>query len=70
VRTMFAAAASYAALFILLTLEALRGQSVVAPDATALVSIGICATVTVLVLGWIALGSRGHARDGLNRMAV
>ena len=59
VRAVLAAAASYASLFLLLLWEALRGQSVVAPDAMALASIAIWAVVTVLVLGWIGLGSRG-----------
>lgn len=66
VRALLAAAASYASLFLLLLWEALRGQSVVAPDAMALASIVIWAVVTVLVLSWIRLGSR----DGLERMAV
>ena len=59
VRALLAAAASYASLFLLLLWEALRGQSIVAPDAMALASIAIWAVVTVLVLGWIGLGSRG-----------
>ena len=37
---------SYASLFLLLLWQALRGQSVVAPDATALASIAIWALVT------------------------
>jgi len=65
-----AAAASYASLFLLLLWEALRGQSVVSPDATALAAIAIWAVVTVLVLGWIGLGSRGASRNGLDRIAV
>jgi hypothetical protein len=70
VRAVLAAAASYTALFFLLLWQALRGQSVVAPDAMALASIAIWALVTVLALGWIALGAREASRDGLNRMAV
>jgi hypothetical protein len=66
VRALLAATASYASLFLLLLWEALRGQSVVAPDATALASIAIWAVVTALALGWIGLSSR----DGLDRMAV
>jgi len=69
VRVVFAAAASYAMLFLLLIWEALRGQSVVAPDAIALVSIAIWAAVTVAALGWIGFASRG-ASDGMNRMAT
>jgi hypothetical protein len=67
---LLTAAASYASLFLLLLWQALRGQSVVSPDATALVSIAIWAVVTALVLGWIGLGSSGAARDGLDRIAV
>lgn len=70
VRTLLAAAASYASLFLLLLWDALRGQSVVAPDATALASIAIWAMVTALVLGWIGLGSRIASRENLDRMAV
>ena len=66
VRALLAAAASYASLFLLLLSEALRGQSVVSPDATALVSMAIWAVVTALVLGWIAVASH----NGLDRMAV
>jgi hypothetical protein len=68
VRAVLAAAASYAALFVLLLWEALRGQSVVAPDAIALASIAVWAGVTVLAAVWIALASRDAQRDGLNRM--
>ena len=70
VRTVLAAAASYAALFLLLLWEALRAQSVVAPDARALASIAIWAAVTLLAFGWIGLGSRGASRDMLDRMAA
>jgi hypothetical protein len=70
VRAVLAAAASYASLFLLLLLQALRGQSLVAPDATALVSIAAWALATVLVFGWIALGSRRTSRDGLDWMVV
>ena len=70
VRAVLAAAASYASLFLLLLWEALRGQSVVAPDAAALASIAIWAVATVLVLGWIGVGSRRASHDGLDWMAV
>jgi hypothetical protein len=62
VRAVFAAAASYALLFLLLIWEALRGHSVVAPDAISLVSLAIWAAVTVLALGWIGFASR-HVLD-------
>ena len=58
VRTVFAAAASYSLLFLLLLWAALRGQSVVAPDGMALASIGIWAAITVLAFGWIGFASR------------
>jgi hypothetical protein len=70
VRALLAAAASYALLFVLLLWEALRGKSVVAPDAIALSFIAIWAVLTVLVLGWIGLGFRSASRDGLDRMPV
>jgi hypothetical protein len=57
IKAVVAAAASYAALFLLLLWSALRGQSVVGPDATALASILIWAVGTVVVLGWIARSS-------------
>jgi hypothetical protein len=69
VRAVLAAAASYASLYGLLLWEALRGRSVVAPDALALASIVIWAVVTMLVLGWI-VSSRGASRAGFDRMAV
>ena len=70
VRALLAAAASYASLFLLLLWQALRGQSVVAPDATALASIVIWAVVTMLVLGWIGVRSRHASRNDLEWMAV
>ncbi len=66
---MLAAAASYAALFLLLLWNALRGTSLAAPDAAAMASIGLWAMVTGLVLGWIALGSR-RTRDGSGWIAA
>jgi hypothetical protein len=61
-RALLAVAASYAALFLLLLWEALRGTSLMAPDAAALASMVIWAMATLLALGWIAVGSR-HSRD-------
>jgi hypothetical protein len=63
VRAVFAAATSYAMLFLLLLWEALRGRSVIALDATALVSIGIWAAITAIGFGWIVWASR----DDLHR---
>jgi hypothetical protein len=67
VRALLAAAASYASLFLLLLWEAMRGQSVVAPDATALASIAIWTVGTALVVGWIGLRSRNVTGDGLHQ---
>jgi hypothetical protein len=69
VRALLATAASHASLFLLLLWMALRGQSLVAPDATALAAIAIWAVATLLVVGWIGVRSR-DSRDGLNWMAV
>jgi hypothetical protein len=66
-RALLAAAASYATLFVLLLLEALRGQSFVAPDATMITSIAIWAAGTILVMAWLGLGSRDVTSDGLHR---
>jgi hypothetical protein len=57
VRAVFAAAGSYAALFALLLWGALRGQSVVAPDATVLAAILAWAAGSIAVLAWIATRS-------------
>jgi hypothetical protein len=54
VRAILAITASYASLFALLILEALRGESVVAPDATTLAVLGAWAALTAIALGWIA----------------
>jgi hypothetical protein len=69
-RALLAAAASYVSLFFLLLWQALRGQSVVAPDAMALAAVVIWIVATVVVVGWIGLGSRDASRDGLERIAV
>jgi hypothetical protein len=70
VRALLATAASYASLFLLLLWQALRGQSVVAPDAPALAAIGIWAVMSVLVLGWIGIGSRRDAPGSSEWMAI
>ena len=66
VRAVFAITASYTSLFVLLLSGALRGRSVVAPDAGALTSLAIWAAVTTIVLAWIAVSSR---RDSAWRAA-
>jgi hypothetical protein len=65
VRTMMAAAASYAALFVLLLSQALRGQSLASPDGTGLLSIAIWAAVSLVVLGAIAVrAGQAHSDEG------
>jgi len=70
VKAMFAAAASYVSLFLLLLWEAMRGQSVMALDAKALAPIAIWAAVTAVALFWISFGARKTSRDRLDRMTV
>jgi hypothetical protein len=70
VGALLAAAGSYASLFLLLLWGALRGQSLVAPDATAGASIAIWAAATILVLGRIGVRARGGSRDNLDWRAV
>ena len=70
VRAVLAAAASYATLFLLLLWQALRGQSLVAPDAMTIASMVIWAVATILLLGWIGVGSRRASRGNLDWMAV
>jgi hypothetical protein len=67
VRAVLAAAASYASLFLLLLWGALRGRSVVAPDAAALAAIAAWAALSALALAAIVRGSRAASRDGLGR---
>ncbi|HYO83977.1 MAG TPA: hypothetical protein VES20_21415 [Bryobacteraceae bacterium] len=55
VRWMLTAAASYASLFVLLLLQALRGQSIVAGDSTTIACLIIWAGATALAVGWIGL---------------
>ena len=62
VRVVLIAAASYASLFVLLLWEALRGQSIVAPDPATLGSLGIWALLTALALGRVGLHSREETR--------
>ena len=70
VRAVMATAASYATLFLLLLWQALRGQSLTAPDAFTIGAIAIWAVATMLVFGWIGVGSRRASRGDLDWMAV
>ena len=58
VRAVLVAAGSYASLFLLLLWEALRGQSIVAPDTAALTSLAIWAALTGLAVGAVVVRSR------------
>jgi hypothetical protein len=60
VRLMLTAAASYATLFALLLWQALRGESLVAPDATMATAIGVWAVLTATV-AWFAVRD-GHVQ--------
>jgi hypothetical protein len=59
VKAVLIAAASYASLFLLLLWEALRGQSIVAPDPVALASLASWGLLTALGLGWVGLSAHG-----------
>jgi hypothetical protein len=64
VKVVLAAAASYAALFGVLLWQALRGQSLVAPDATAVASLALWAVSALLALGAVVISSRrAHATE-------
>lgn len=70
VKAVLVAAASYASLFLLLLWQALRGNSVVAPDPIALLAMAIWAGATVLLFGWIAVSSRGASASLPQEMAL
>jgi hypothetical protein len=70
VKVMVTAAASYTSLFLLLLWQALRGQSLLAPDATALAAMLIWAVVTLFVLGWIGAASRRATCNDWDWMAA
>ena len=70
VKAVLIAAASYASLFVLLLWEALRGQSIVAPDPATLGSLGIWALLTALALGWVGLHSRDDRRARFDGVVI
>ena len=61
VRTVWAVSASYVSLFVLLLWQALRGQSVLAPDATTIFALVLWAFLTVSAL-WVARARPESAR--------
>ena len=65
VRLTLVAAASYAALYVILVLQALRGVPLVAPDATTLVQLGVWLLATATAAG-LALLDRDAARHTLH----
>jgi hypothetical protein len=65
VRATLVAATSYAALFLLLLVEALRGENIVGREDA--ISIAILGVATALALGWIVFGACGSSINGLDR---
>jgi hypothetical protein len=61
VRIVWAISASYVSLFALLLWQALRGQSVTAPDSRTFVALAVWAGLTALAVG-IAASRRESAR--------
>jgi hypothetical protein len=68
IRLVLTAFVSYAALFGILLWQALRGQSVAAPDAISVVAMISWAVATVVLLGWQGRDSSTRAR--LEGMAI
>jgi len=62
------AAATSAALFIILLWEALRGRSVVAHDAQTLAPVAIWALLTAVAIGWVERSSRNAANGQMGGM--
>ena len=67
VRATMAVAASHAALFGLLLWQALRGQSLAAPDGAALAALGTWAVATLAALAVIARRGRGDREELIAR---
>ncbi|WP_234004075.1 hypothetical protein [Nocardiopsis sp. SBT366] len=63
-RLVSVAGAAYAGLMVLAVWQALRGQSVVAPDALTLTAAGALAALTLLGLAWSLRVSSGPSRKG------
>jgi hypothetical protein len=66
VRSVWVSSASYVALFGILLWQALRGQAIVAPDATTLWAIGAWAAVSTLGLYFARVGGREPHVGGVN----
>lgn len=70
VKAVLIAAASYASLFLLLLWEALRGQSIVAPDPVMLASLAGWGLLSALALGWVGLHSRNDKRANFDGVII
>jgi len=62
VRLVLTGAASYATLFALLLWQALRGESVVAPDASTRSALAIWAALSALAVAIVGIRARAHTR--------
>ena len=62
-RLVLIAAASYAALYVMLLIQALRGLPLVAPDATAITQLGAWAVGTAIAAGVVLFGGAHSARQ-------
>jgi hypothetical protein len=69
-RLMVAAAASYAALFVLLLVQALAGRTVLSNDATSLASLAAWAALSALAFAWLGRRSRAASPDTLAAAAL
>jgi len=61
-RLTLTAAASYAGLFLLLLSQALRGQSVLAPDAVTIALFASWALITAIAARWSSVDSASMAQ--------
>jgi hypothetical protein len=68
-RLILVAAVGYLALLALLTSQALRGQSVVHPDAATLTALAGLVGVLLVGVGWSVLDVLGGDSDRLQRQA-
>jgi hypothetical protein len=62
VRLVLIAGTSYAALYLILVGQALRGVSLVAPDTTTVTQLGIWVALTIVAAGLAWFGGAGAAR--------
>jgi hypothetical protein len=62
VRLVFIAASSYAALYVILLIQALRGVSFVAPDAATVTQLAAWAVATAVASGMALLRGATHVR--------